>query len=321
MDTHPNLSAAPTVHSLNCFVLSVPNLDEACRFYESFGLRVLRRAGRLELYTEGHPHRWAMIYPTQRNAKRLEYLSFGCYQTDIEPLGEHFRRKGFVSCAPHPLASSEGLWISHPDGFPVQVVAAEKSIPACTLTPSILPPPAARSRVAPSRSIVREVRPSRLSHLLLFSPDVSRAITFCQDALGLRLSDRSGDGIAFLHAAHGSDHHLIAVAKSEGPGLHHCSWEVGSLDEVGLGMEQMRTAGYTQGWGVGRHVLGSNYFYYVRDPWGSYSEYSFDIDYIPQGCQWSAADHPPDDSFYLWGPPVPADFVRNYELAGDAPCA
>jgi len=96
---------------------------------------------------------------------------------------------------------------------------------------------------------------------------------------------------------------------------------VASLDEVGLGMEQMRTAGYTQGWGVGRHVLGSNYFYYARDPWGSYSEYSYDIDYIPQGCKWTAGDHPPGDSFYLWGPPVPSDFVRNYEIGGDSTCA
>ena len=33
--------------------------------------------------------------------------------------------------------------------------------------------------------------------------------------------------------------------------------------------------------GVGRHVLGSNYFYYVQDPWGSFAEYSYDIDFVP----------------------------------------
>jgi hypothetical protein len=127
------------------------------------------------------------------------------------------------------------------------------------------------------------------------------------------MSDRSGDGIAFMHGAHGSDHHLIAVAKSSGSGLHHSSWDVASIDEVGAGMQQMLSAGYAQGWGVGRHVLGSNYFYYARDPWGSYCEYSFDIDYIPKGFRWTAADHPPEDSFYMWGPLVPEDFVTNYE--------
>ena len=61
------------------------------------------------------------------------------------------------------------------------------------------------------------------------------------------------------------------------------------------------------------HVLGSNYFHYVRDPWGSFSEYSCDIDYIPKDERWPAADHKPEDSFYLWGPDVPREFTINYE--------
>ena len=77
---------------------------------------------------------------------------------------------------------------------------------------------------------------------------------------------------------------------------------------------QMLAEGWDRGWGVGRHVLGSNYFYYVRDPWGSYCEYSYDIDYIPAGFEWPAANHDPEDSLYLWGPNVPEDFVVNYEV-------
>ena len=114
----------------------------------------------------------------------------------------------------------------------------------------------------------------------MFTRDVDRAIGFYQDLLGLRLSDRSGEGIAFLHGVHGSDHHMIAFAKSEAPGLHHSSWDVASIDEIGLGAMQMADHGFVAGWGLGRHVLGSNYFHYVRDPWGSYAEYSSDIDYM-----------------------------------------
>ena len=95
---------------------------------------------------------------------------------------------------------------------------------------------------------------------------MARATRFYVDVLGLRVSDTSGDVIAFLRSPHGSDHHLIALAKSGGLGLHHTSWCVASLDDVGLGMEQMSAAGHGEGWGVGRHVLGSNYFRYVRDP-------------------------------------------------------
>jgi catechol 2,3-dioxygenase len=62
-------------------------------------------------------------------------------------------------------------------------------------------------------------------------------------------------------------------------------------------------------------VLGSNYFHYVQDPWGSFAEYSADIDYIPKAQHWEAVHHKPEDSFYLWGPEPPADFTRNYEAS------
>ena len=158
-----------------------------------------------------------------------------------------------------------------------------------------------------------KVFPRNLSHILLFSPDVPRMVAFLKEVLGLRLSDKSADIIAFVHTPHGSDHHLIAFAKSHAPGLHHSSWDVGSVHEVGAGAEQMRNAGWGDGWGVGRHVLGSNYFNYVLDPWGSFCEYSCDMDYVPADMDWPAADHPPEDSLYVWGPAVPANFITNHE--------
>jgi catechol 2,3-dioxygenase-like lactoylglutathione lyase family enzyme len=151
--------------------------------------------------------------------------------------------------------------------------------------------------------------------VLRFTPDVPRMTAFCEQVLGMRLSDRSGDLIAFLHGVHGSDHHLCAFVKSEGPGFHHSSWDVASIDEVGWGAETMRAAGYDKGWGVGRHVLGSNYFYYARDPWGSFAEFSFDIDHVPATVDWRSGDHPPEDSFYIWGPPAPDYFTQNVETA------
>jgi catechol 2,3-dioxygenase-like lactoylglutathione lyase family enzyme len=80
---------------------------------------------------------------------------------------------------------------------------------------------------------------------------------------------------------------------------------------AGFGLHK---AGHSQRWGVARHVIGSNYFFYVRDPWGSYSEYSADIDYIPADVNWPSGDHPPEDAIYLWGPKMPEDFIVNYEV-------
>ena len=66
-----------------------------------------------------------------------------------------------------------------------------------------------------------------------------------------------------MHGIHGSDHHLLALVKSSAPGFHHCSWDVSSINDIGLGAMRMADKGYTKGWGLGRHVLGSNYFHYV----------------------------------------------------------
>ncbi|MEP6702685.1 MAG: VOC family protein [Betaproteobacteria bacterium] len=305
--------AAPAVHSLHRFVFSVPELSAAVKFYTDFGLDVRRMGGRADLRTFGNAHRWGEIFQGQ-GPKRLEYVSFGAYPEDYDQIITRLRGLGVELTSPHALADKPGTWFADPDGTLVELVVSPKVSPVAKAAPAAAKVEPGRG-AAPSRSQVAKVHPSRLSHVLLFSSDVPRSVRFYSDTLGLRLSDHSGADIAFLHGAHSSDHHLVAFARSDGPGLHHSSWDVGSLDEVGLGMQQMIESGHPDGWGVGRHVLGSNYFRYVRDPWGSYAEYSFDIDFVPGDLEWQARDHPGADSMYSWGPPMPADFVINHESA------
>lgn len=302
------------VHSVHRFVFSVPELKAAEHFYCSFGLDVRKQGDALNLHTDGYDHAWASIHASGK-PKRLEYLSFGIDAADKATFASRIAEHG-IGREAHPLSDGSGLWLRNPDGIAVQLVIAPKVSPSekTQIHPKISVP--AGEGAAPSRSQVQQVRPRRLSHVLFFTPDVTRMVRFCTDILGLRLSDHSGEGVAFMHGAHGSDHHLVAFAKSDGPGLHHSSWDVGSIDDVGSGSEQMRNAGYTQGWGVGRHVLGSNYFYYVRDPWGSWAEFSHDIDFIPHNLDWPAADHPPHDSMHVWGPALPEDFITNHEQHG-----
>ena len=299
------------VHSLQRFVMSVPSLDDAERFYRTFGLDVRRSGSTLELRAFGDPHCWGVVH-ADGAPKRLQYLTFGIFAEDADAFAARIAKHG-AGRAPHPLGGRDGLWLADADGVAIQLVVAPNVSPAAKPAPAVPPPVAPGKGAAPARSRVEQVRPRRLSHVLRFTPDVARMIRFCTDVLGMRLSDHSGDVIAFMHALHGSDHHVMAFAKSDRPGLHHSSWEVRSVDEVGRGSEQMRDAGYADGWGVGRHVLGSNYFYYVRDPRKSWAEYSFDIDYVPPGVDWKAADHPAEDSIYVWGPPMPPEFIANFE--------
>jgi catechol 2,3-dioxygenase-like lactoylglutathione lyase family enzyme len=315
MSVNPNVIA---VHSVDEFVFSVPDLRQARRVYSSFGLDVRDEAGALALYTYGHPHRWARVLagPT----KRLLWVSLGIYEEDHQRFERHLAEREVARSAPPVEADPGGLWFRGPDAVTLQLRVAAKSSPSVP-GPSEHAPRCRNEGRSVGRSKIRQVRPLYLSHILLFSGDVDAASMFYTDVLGLRLSDKSGADIAFLHTPHGSDHHLIALGRSTGGGLHHSAWCVPSIDAVGLGTQQMIQAGYEKGWGIGRHVLGSNYFRYVEDPWGSYAEYSYDIDFVVPGALWPAADHPGEDSLYVWGPDVPAEFFVNYELPTELPAA
>lgn len=302
------------IHSIGEFRMTVPSLDDANRFYSAFGLDVQPDSDTgLLIRTFGSPHVWGRLRQGAR--KKFEWLTLHGFEDELEALRARALEAGVALIDPPAGADASGFWIRNPDGLPLQIRAGVKTTldAAAHASP---PLPVDGTRGAPYRRNTPRVEPSRLSHIALATTSVPAQIDFCERVLGLRLSDRSGDGVAFLHAPHGGDHHLLAFAASPAPALHHLSWDVPTIEEVGLGYMQMAAAGYRNGWGVGRHVLGSNYFYYVQDPWGSFSEYSATMDYIPASVDWVAADHAPEDGMYLWGPDLPAIFVGNSE--GDA---
>jgi catechol 2,3-dioxygenase-like lactoylglutathione lyase family enzyme len=303
------------IHSMDTFSMMVPDLKVAENFYKTFGLDVREEGQGLGLYTFGSSHRWGSL--TEGARKKLNHLSFAVFEEDFEPMRRRIEQNGVrIMDAPRSSGyNSNGFWFLDPFGMSIEAKIAEKTSPneKSDFT-TVSSPPGTMGSVI--RSKAPKILPRRLAHLLVFTPSVPDSIEFYHRNLGLRLSDRSGDGICFMHGIHGSDHHLIAFAKSSAPGLHHVSWDVGGVNEVGLGASQMADKGYQDGWGLGRHVLGSNYFHYVKDPWGSYSEYSADIDYIPLNHDWEAGDYLPEDGIYLWGPEMPRDFVHNYEADG-----
>jgi catechol 2,3-dioxygenase-like lactoylglutathione lyase family enzyme len=250
------------------------------------------------------------------DAKRLHYISFGIYPDDEEAFLAHLDAVGVSRIAPPAGATADGLWFEGFDGLPLNVRVAQKVTPS-EKSAFVSHSAASGESGAVFNSAAPAIRPRRLSHFAIFATDVIAATAWYEKVLGLKLSDGSGPVVAFLHGAHGSDHHLLALVTSSHCGLHHSSWDVGSVQEVGLGSAQMLRAGYKRGWGVGRHVLGANYFYYATDPWGSHAEYSADMDFIPVDCEWPANPaHAPEDSFYLWGPDVPEGFIDNLEPAG-----
>jgi len=76
-----------------------------------------------------------------------------------------------------------------------------------------------------------------------------------------------------------------------------------------------RTRVLRPGWGLGRHVMGSNYCHYVRDPWGSYAN-TIDHRIHSGDPRVEGADHPGEDFLYGWGSDTAAGIrVKTTELA------
>jgi catechol 2,3-dioxygenase-like lactoylglutathione lyase family enzyme len=299
------------VKALLHYALEVPDQTVGERFYRNFGLvdepgrdsAVHLRPGPLKRET-------VLLYGGPR--KRLHHVAFGAPGEELEATRESIRRAGVEEVDPPRGAPEGGLWIRDPDGNAVNIRQEAAEAPPAD-PPLTLNTPGHITRVA-ARGYPEglEARPRRLGHVLLFTPDVDRQIDFYSRVLGMRLSDRARSIVAFLRCT--TDHHNLAFLTSQGPGFHHGSFEVGNVDEMAMGAVQMQEAGWQPGWGLGRHVIGSNFFFYIRDPWGSFAEYFHDLDYIPEGCAWEARDFPEQDALYKWGPPVPDDFDLNREL-------
>ncbi|MBF0280070.1 MAG: VOC family protein [SAR324 cluster bacterium] len=303
------------VHSLRHYALNVPDLDEGMKFYTEFGLQARKTNGQIYLRCKGRETDQVIL--CQGPGKSLNHVAFGADADEIDAIRQRLAgSQGSLAEAPEGF-STEGLWLRDPCNalLHVQAYVKETPLPAEPIfdinSPGHLPRQDKRAMLP--RKDCPPIRPRRLGHVLLFTPDVLQRRQFFADVLGFRISDYSEDILAFMHLPGGSEHHVIAFAKSEKAGFHHGSFQVGSPDEVGQGGDYMEENGYGKGWGFGRHTVGSNFFWYVRDPWNSYAEYYSDIDYIADSDQWEVANYSPKDGFYNWGPPPPDDFVKNYE--------
>jgi catechol 2,3-dioxygenase-like lactoylglutathione lyase family enzyme len=308
----PARLAFPAAHSFLGLGLDVPDLEAARDFYTAFGLDVV--AGRDALLLRGaRADPAAPAAATLREgARRLTHLTFGAYEEDIARFKAQLEAAGIkridAPAGVEPLAGS--IWVRDPDGTPVQIAPAQKTTPDHRRASLAYAP--GDWRHAPPRAGT-QANPFRLGHTFLFTASIEQSTRFYSQALGLGQSD-GNDYVAFLHGRHGSDHHILGFGQSHAPGFHHFSFEVENIDQIGVGGQHMAARG-SGGWGFGRHVAGSNYFWYVRDPFGGWAEYFCDIDYIPAGTEVPHRDLAPEDSVYLWGPPMPEDFIVNPDPA------
>lgn len=289
------------VQHLAGYGLEVPDLDVANAFYSAFGLVADPQGEALQLRAAHSGPADLVLLPGAH--KKLHHLSFAIRDIDLTRFAEQLAAKGVPPVTPPFGAIRDGLWFQDPWGTWINLVPVEAKPEVLELPAVVIQPRVDRHYW---QELQRETKPNRLGHLLIFTHDYDRVEAFFCDTLGLRIADRVPGKVAFLAGGTGiRDHHCFGLIPSTHRGFQHSSFHVDSVDAIGFGALQMRKAGYTEGFGLGRHALASNLFYYVRDPWGSWVEYYTDMDKISESWEmkdWNGLPYIwPDWAPEFWG--------------------
>lgn len=157
-------------------------------------------------------------------------------------------------------------------------------------------------------------KPRRLQHVVVTSSDPASSRRFFTEGVGFQVSDEiAGIGASFMRCS--TDHHNVLIQPGPFSFLHHTAWEMDDVDAVGRAAAAMVAADASRHvWGLGRHAIGSNYFWYLRDPAGNFAEYSSDLDVIADAEAWKVAASMPAHGLAAWSPPVPAAFLAPPDI-------
>ncbi|MBX3024141.1 VOC family protein [bacterium] len=294
------------LHRLTSVTLGVPDVAAAAAFYEDFGLT---RIGEDRFATVDGGEQLRLLPTPMRRP-----LALGIGADDADDLGR-------VAAALRGL----GVAVEQDDG----AVSASDGGTAVRVTvrvaPRIAPPAAAAEPAngpghldrinARAAAVLRAapVRPRKLGHVVFGSTDLEASQRFFIDGLGFKVSDSIPGLGAFLRCS--SDHHNLLVQAAPVPLLHHTSWQVDDVDEVGRGASAMLQRDPDRHvWGLGRHHIGSNFFWYLKDPAGNFAEYYADLDCIVDDQLWTPGVWDGARGLYNWGPPPPPSFLAPDDL-------
>ena len=266
------------LHRLASITIGVPNVEETSAYYEEFGLS---RDGSAFSTSDGGEQLRIVESPS----RRLIELCIGADDPDdLGRAAERLTRLGVT--ARRDTASVSAVDIHS------GARAVIKVLPRISQDPAVLEPyngPGRSGRQnARAPGILRQqpILPRKLGHVVIGTPDAEASQRFFVDGVGFKVSDQVRGVAAFMRCS--TDHHNLLLQSSPMAFLHHTSWQVDDVDEVGRGAMRM-LEGHPERhvWGLGRHFIGSNFFWYLRDPAGNFSEYYSDMDAITDDHLWT----------------------------------
>ncbi len=294
------------LHRLNSVVIGVPDVEPTTAYYTDFGLN-RDESGWLSTRDGGQ-----QLKIVRAPTRRLVEVSIGVDDQDdvdrierqLDRLELPIKRENSAIVTEEPIA-----------GFRAVVRIADR-IEQAEQPPTPYNGPGRLERVGRAPGVLREspVRPRKLGHVVIGSVDYDATRRFFTEGLGFKTSDYIKDHGAFMRCS--TDHHNVLVLGAPVNFLHHTSWQVEDIDEVGRGaFAMLEDHPERHVWGLGRHHAGSNFFWYLKDPAGNFSEYYSDMDSIVDDQLWTPEVLEGAKGLFNWGPPPPPSFIHPEDLA------
>lgn len=136
----------------------------------------------------------------------------------------------------------------------------------------------------------------RIGHVVFFCPkgQNEKASNFYVNRLGFRLTDRALDLGDFMRAPGSPWHHnLFFLSATPRTGWNHVAFDVADMNDVVSGGHNMLKKGYKAYSSPGRHIMGSNMFWYFNAVCGGQTEYSADMDCLDDNWKTRVWEHNP----------------------------
>lgn len=295
-----------SLHRLTHVTMGVPNVAQTIAYYMEFGLTDLG-GGRLATQDGGEQLR---IAPASH--RRLIELGIGTDDADdLARVAARLERLG----VPREIRADAVTAVEPISGFTARMEIA----PRLEQRPVAATPyngPGRVDRIGRAPGVVRDypIKPKKLGHCVIGTTDLHATKAFFTDGLGFNVSDYIGDKGVFMRCS--VDHHNVLALAAPVNFLHHTSWQVNDIDDIGRGAKAMLENNPERHvWGLGRHHAGSNFFWYLKDPAGNFSEYYSDMDCIPEDELWTPEVFEGAQGLFNWGPPPPPSFLEPDDLA------
>jgi catechol 2,3-dioxygenase-like lactoylglutathione lyase family enzyme len=282
----------------------VQDISAGARFFDEFGLTQAERGQRGVTYITGEGTAVHLrladdstLPPPIEGGSTIREVVWGVRsKTDLDSIAAELSEDREVSTGPDGKLCSVD-----PNGLAISFrVSQRKEIPA---------PPPQPPRVNARTKFYERAAPEHIAHVVFFTPNLNEMADFYMRRLGFLLSDTlTGFGV-FLRCS--SDHHNLFLINHERKGLNHVSFRLKDFDEIMAGKQFLEKKGWRPVWGPGRHVIGSNLFYYFANPCGAFVEYYADMDCITNPDSWIAREWTPSpEVLAAWGPAIPEEMQK-----------